>query len=289
MKVDIPVTSMTLIDLVKRGDEDAWFRFVDVYTELIYAQCVNADLVPEAASEVSSDVFVALVSAVRSFRKRTSTDRFHHFLRRITTYKICDYWDAKRRLKDAGLGGGLHPVDLDVESEECLALEQVDQMWNEKQLQEAIRLRILRDARNHFPDETIRLYVLLEVEDRPISEVATEVNVTVVEAEQRASEVATWLAKASSEILPEGRASAGVRPALEQEMLKQLAANFRPKTIEAYRLKTFEKMPIKIVALELAMSEGAVRVAAHRVKNWIRENLPNTLIQANEPDGESPD
>lgn len=279
MKVQVPQTSMTLIERVKEGDAEAWHRFVDVYSELVYSQCVFARLNAVDAYEVTSDVFVSLVRSMRSFEKRKSSDYFHHFLRHVTSCRISDHWNARKRILDNGRGGTPNPFqDLDIVDDGGLSEEQIDLIWSDQELLSGIRIRVLREARENFDDKMFIAYHQLKVENLPVTSVATELNLTLVEAERKAERVAAWILKRTREF-PDVVETQADRILSEEEyaILEFLQDAFEVSSIDVYRLKVILEMPVPLVAQELKMTPRAVSTAASRVKKWLRENAPQLI------------
>lgn len=97
-------TSVTLLSLARNGDSNAWSRLVDIYGPMVYAQCKRRNLSEDDAADITQEVFLALHGGLRSFRKERPDDKFSHWLRRITSFKIAD----RIRLlikQERGLGG----------------------------------------------------------------------------------------------------------------------------------------------------------------------------------------
>lgn len=92
-----PVTSLTLLNRVRTGDEAAWKRLVEIYGPLVFRKCQTKGLDSDDAAEVTQDVFAAACNGLNSFEKETPGYRFFHWLRSITTHKIADRYREREK------------------------------------------------------------------------------------------------------------------------------------------------------------------------------------------------
>ncbi len=97
-------TSTTLLERVKARDEQAWVRFVYLYTPLIYHWCRRAGLREQAAEDVGQEVFRAVSGAIANFRHDRQGDTLRGWLRTITRNKVRDHC-RRDRPHDQGVGG----------------------------------------------------------------------------------------------------------------------------------------------------------------------------------------
>src|SRR5262249_25052937 len=96
-------TSLTLLEKVRRQDQDAWHRLVALYTPLVYHWCKSAGLQKSDAEDVGQQVFLAVSGAVGRFHRDQPGDSFRGWLRTITRRKIRDHG---RRASGRAVGGG---------------------------------------------------------------------------------------------------------------------------------------------------------------------------------------
>jgi RNA polymerase sigma-70 factor, ECF subfamily len=90
-KVSQPLTSLTLLEKVRRKEQDAWDRLVRLYSPLVFHWCKRAGLQPADAEEVGQEVFLAVARAIGSFRRDRAGDSFRGWLRTIMDNKIRDH------------------------------------------------------------------------------------------------------------------------------------------------------------------------------------------------------
>lgn len=97
-------TSISLLDRVKSGEENAWERMVTLYYPLVCQWCVAKGLQPHDSVDVAQEAFVAVAKSIGRFRRETQRDSFCAWLRTITTNKINDYWRQQEK-QVASIGG----------------------------------------------------------------------------------------------------------------------------------------------------------------------------------------
>lgn len=277
-----PITPMTVVERARAGDQAAWKQLVCIYHKLVYMQCVCCGLQPADADAVTSDVFTGIFQSLSRFKKDKKTHRFLHFLRRITTYKIADHLRVQGKRLDIARGGEIQSVELMGLPEEVKEFsdEQVELIWSENELQTSLRSQLLVEAEEHFDNEMFRAYCLVEIENNSIESVAEELGLLPPEVDKKVSRVVSWMLANLSEFPDEltEKYPTEVSPQ-EAVVLSFLNGSFKPKSIQVYRLKEILGIPVRVVAQELGMTEGAVRTAAHRVRKWVAEKAPHLLVE----------
>jgi RNA polymerase sigma-70 factor (ECF subfamily) len=101
-----PATSITLLQGLKAQQPEAWCRFVDIYTPLIYGWCRRAGLSAEDAKDVGQDVFRAVASNMARFRRDDPNDSFSGWLWTVTRNKIRDHFRRQHGTVQASGGTG---------------------------------------------------------------------------------------------------------------------------------------------------------------------------------------
>mgnify|MGYP001589980010 CR=1 FL=1 len=80
-------TSVSLLERLRQpAEQEAWTRFVQLYTPLIYGWARRVGLSPEDASDLVQDVFAALVRKLPEF-VYDRTKSFRGWLRTVTLNK----------------------------------------------------------------------------------------------------------------------------------------------------------------------------------------------------------
>lgn len=83
-------TSPTLLERVRRKDQEAWEQLIRLYGPLVCHWCLRGGLQPADAEEVCQEVFLAVARAIGEFRHDREGDTFRGWLRVITRNRIRD-------------------------------------------------------------------------------------------------------------------------------------------------------------------------------------------------------
>jgi RNA polymerase sigma-70 factor (ECF subfamily) len=97
-------TSSGLLERVQANDQEAWVRFVHLYSPLVYRWCRQAGLQEADAADVGQEVFRSVAPAIGQFHHDRPGDTFRGWLRTITMNKLRDF--ARRGSKQARGAGG---------------------------------------------------------------------------------------------------------------------------------------------------------------------------------------
>src|SRR5579872_4330378 len=83
-------TSISLLDRLRRPDQQAWERFVALYTPLLYYWAQRMGLRPQDAGDVVQEVFKTLVEKLHAFRYDPQKS-FRGWLREVLRNKCTDH------------------------------------------------------------------------------------------------------------------------------------------------------------------------------------------------------
>ncbi len=103
-----PATSLSLLERVRDCDHVAWERLVDVYAPLVYHWCRRAGIKADEAPDVLQEVFLAVATHLKSFRRDRPGDSFRGWLWTLTRHKICDQARHQKRQPVAFGGSTAH-------------------------------------------------------------------------------------------------------------------------------------------------------------------------------------
>ncbi len=197
-----PSTSMTLLDMAKAGDPEAWDRIVFLYAPLVDRWCRAKDLSPERIECIGQEVFLALFRNLGRFRKDGPQHAFRGWLWTITQHKIFDHW---REIRDEppGVGGSEvrdalenFAADVSTFEDESGASDLGDRVILLRRCLEAVKV--------DFEPRTYQAFWEVVVEGKPPAEVAKLLKMKTVGAVHTAkSRVMRRLLKLIKELGPE--------------------------------------------------------------------------------------
>ena len=90
-------TRPTLLSKVRRGDEDGWSQFYELYEGFIYSAAKGAGLSHEESRDVVQEAMVTVRNYVSNFVPDASRGRFRTWLRKIVQSRIADQYRKKKR------------------------------------------------------------------------------------------------------------------------------------------------------------------------------------------------
>ncbi len=103
-RVELSATSTDLLREVRCGDSQAWQQLAAKYTDAIYRWARRAGLPPADAQDVTQEVLGGVVKNLPRFRHDRAGDTFRGWLRKMTQFKVVDYFRRKKR--DPGIAAG---------------------------------------------------------------------------------------------------------------------------------------------------------------------------------------
>jgi RNA polymerase sigma-70 factor, ECF subfamily len=166
-------TSPTLLSRLRRSDDnDAWKRFVVLYTPLLSYWASKAGIQPADAAELIQEVLIVLLRSLPNFQY----DPNRSFRAWLHTLLRTKWIDRQRRRPQATMAAGLSAV---AGPDDFMELE--DEEFRKLLVQRALQL-----AEEEFGHNTVQAFRATALESRPASEVAAELSI---------SENAVYLAK----------------------------------------------------------------------------------------------
>jgi RNA polymerase sigma-70 factor (ECF subfamily) len=162
-------TPASLLERVcKSWDQDAWSRFVQLYSPLIFEWARRCGLQPADSADLTQEVFTTLVQKLPEFTY-DSHKSFRAWLRTVTL----NHWrDRHRRTATRPLPGNGRPLDQLEAPDELAAL-------TDEEYRQYLVSRALQIMRADFAPATWQAFWQHGVLDHPASEVARELGVTV--------------------------------------------------------------------------------------------------------------
>jgi RNA polymerase sigma-70 factor (ECF subfamily) len=157
-------TSPSLLDRLQRPDEpDAWRRFVDLYTPILFAFAGRLGLQEADAADLVQETLVQLLQKLPGFRY-DSRKSFRAWLWTMMRHKVLE---ARRRRQ---------PQSADLP--DVAGPDELDERWQEEYRQQLVR-RALEIMRSEFQPSTWKACWEHAVSGRSAAEVASELGMTV--------------------------------------------------------------------------------------------------------------
>ena len=161
-------TSVSLLERLRRpAESDAWARFVDLYTPLIYCWARRVGLTPEEAADLVQDVLIVLVQKLPSFEYDPHKS-FRGWLRTVTLNK----WREDRRRRKIPVAAG----DGDLAG--AVSPEAEDAFWQVEYQQQLVN-RALKLMQAEFEETTWKACWECVVAGKPAAAVAGQLGLTV--------------------------------------------------------------------------------------------------------------
>lgn len=162
----MPTTSLTLLErLAQGGDDEAWNRFVDLYTPLLVGWCRRSGMSDVDAADMIQQVFLTLYEKLPAFQYRPQGS-FRAWLKTV----LLNAWRNQQR-KNARAAGELDPETL-AGGDPRLELDEAEYRVH-------LVRRALEVMQDQFEPATWRACWEFVVQERPAAEVAAELGLTV--------------------------------------------------------------------------------------------------------------
>lgn len=162
-------TSPTLLQQLRKPNQpQAWSRFVDLYTPLLYAWARKLGLQAEDARELVQQVFAVLVEKLPHFEYDPARKNFRGWLRTI----CLNQWRDQQRKRAARV----RTVDTAALDGIADADDGLQQFWEREHHAFLVRqaLTVLQELRGEFQEKTLQACWELLVNQRPVSDVARQ-------------------------------------------------------------------------------------------------------------------
>jgi RNA polymerase sigma-70 factor (ECF subfamily) len=162
-------TSVTLLARLRQpGEEDAWARFVELYTPLLYYWACRLGLQADDAADLVQDVFTTLVTKLPEFTYERDKS-FRNWLRTVTRNR---WRDVQRRRANSELKTNTSDVYQIADPDPA------EVFW-ERDYREHLVARALELMRAEFRPSTWQACWETVVSGRPATEVATRLGMSV--------------------------------------------------------------------------------------------------------------
>jgi RNA polymerase sigma-70 factor (ECF subfamily) len=162
-------TSVSLLERVRNpADQEAWNRFVQLYSPLLFDWCRRSGLQLADAADLTQDVFATLFQKLPDF----TYDRHKSFRAWLRTVTLNHWRDRQRRIGTRPLPGAGQPLDSLKSPDQISALE-------EHEYQQNLLSRALQVMRADFEPATWQAFWAHAVEGQPAAVVAAKLGLTL--------------------------------------------------------------------------------------------------------------
>ncbi len=150
----------------------AWREFVEIYSPLVERQCRRYGLQTADSLDVTQDVMLAVVSAIRTFTYDPQKGRFRHWLLTVVRSKLIDFFNnVKRHPRGTGETSVQRLLEAQPNAEEVT-------QW-EIEYQRRLFHWAAEVVRKDLHESTWEAFRQTTIEDRPAPEVARSLNLRI--------------------------------------------------------------------------------------------------------------
>lgn len=175
----VSVTSTSLLERLRVGDQESWQRLTKLYGSLVYSWCRQQRLQADDAADVVQDVFRAVADHLDQFQRDRPGDSFRRWLKTITNNRVRDHWRREKRRPKA-VGGTEAQARMAEEPDPVDAPPGADEPGETDDAAE--RNHLLREAlelvRHEFEPPTWQAFWQTVVDGRAAPDVAADLNMS---------------------------------------------------------------------------------------------------------------
>lgn len=177
--MSIPSTHFSLLrDIQTDGrQEDAWTAFHSRYHGVILNWCSRRGLPLDEGEDLTQDVMVKLFQQLPKYHHNPDRGQFRGWLKTVVNNAIVDYWRRRQRREESPAIGGTTFLDMaaGLASPEA-ALELSTEIERHATTSAA---EIIERVRAKLKDSTWQAFYLSTVDERPASEIAASLNLSI--------------------------------------------------------------------------------------------------------------
>lgn len=167
-----PETRYTLIAKLRNPqDAEAWAEFTNIYQPLIFRICLTRGLQYADATDVTQDVLAKVAGVIESFSADQQGATFRGWLYRITRNLVVDFF--RQRQKNPLVQAG-RVFELTEANDPTVA----ESLEFQKEFQRQIFWLVAQEVKPSVKPKTWRAFWQSEIENRPIAQVAAELQMT---------------------------------------------------------------------------------------------------------------
>ena len=173
---DPSATSISLIELAKTNDSEAWRKLAEIYTPLVFSWARRGGLQDQDAADLLQDVFRLVSKNLGRFEKVSPQDTFRGWLWTITRNEVRGYYRKLARPHEIAQGGS----DAKNQMSDIPDWVTDEADGDEIERDESTEIQLIRGAvdliRQDFQDNTWNAFWRSTVEGESTAEIAADLN-----------------------------------------------------------------------------------------------------------------
>ena len=184
-------TRPSLLSKVRRGDEDGWNRFYDLYEDFIRAAARGAGLSREESQDIVQETMITVRNYIATFVPDANRGKFRTWLRKIVSTRIADQYRKKARNPLARTGHSEEPVVIeDGGTSTTNRIPNLTEVELDRLIDRELELAILNKARKLAKEivtpENFQAYDLFDIHEMSANTVAESLGISSVTVRVRA-------------------------------------------------------------------------------------------------------
>jgi RNA polymerase sigma-70 factor (ECF subfamily) len=175
---DSSTTSLTLLDMARSNDPDAWRQMCDIYSPLVYSWVKRGGLQDSDAADVVQDVFRIVIKNLNRFQHRREGDSFRGWLWPVTRNEVRGWHRRASKNPELAFGGTdaaqqIAAIPDWVEDYSGLNEIQADEQAESQMVQLAAQA-----IKNDFAEHTWQAFWRSTVDGESAIDIAADLNMT---------------------------------------------------------------------------------------------------------------
>jgi RNA polymerase sigma-70 factor (ECF subfamily) len=173
-------TRQSLLERLKRWDDgESWRDFFNLYGRLLYSTAIKAGLNDAEAQDVVQDTIIMVAKKMGGFKYDPKVDSFKGWLLFLTRKRIAMEYRKRARARLAP-AGEQNPGGVEIEEIADPATMELEAVWDEEWARTMWEAALARVKEQVAPKQ-FQMFDLYIIQERPATEVAQKLGVTVAQ------------------------------------------------------------------------------------------------------------
>ena len=186
-------TRSTLLSSVRKGSEDAWSQFYQLYENFVYSAARAAGLDHEESQDVVQETMLTVRDYISNFVPDRNRGRFRTWLRKLVQSRIADQYRRKKRNPSDGVNRERESAITNTRTSITDRIPNPRELELDRLIDGKLEQAILEEARRIVKDEVrmvdYQAYDLFEVQELSARDVALSLGIAAVTVRVRAFRV----------------------------------------------------------------------------------------------------